>query len=636
MLSSSTPSPSSLFSVKNAQKTIFDAVLGLNSEDDFGWEGKKEEEIWKVLVFDKRCRDIISPLLKVGDLRKKGVTLHLDLHSARQPVTDVPAIYVVHPSEENVDRIAKDCASKLYDQCYINFAHPTPSSLIERLATKCVESSSVGQISKIFDQHVDYVSLEDSLFTLEIPDSFVKFNSPKDDDEAQGVLEWVAQSLFCVLVGLGILPVIQCPPSGAAHMVAQKLSEKLADHISSTGSSSFSKGGPASSFDRPVLILLDRTLDLLIMAHHTWTYQALVHDLLGMHLNTVKVDVESDAPAHDGETQEVTYDLDSSSDAFLREAAGHPMPKIPVKIKSLIGEYKEALEKVENLKKGGSGDDGGDILKRTKDLEALVSGVPEVTEKKRLIDMHTNIATALFSKIERRSWDNFFSMEEGIITRTMMDKRAVLNLISGENGTVEDKVRLFIIYFLSQKAVSEEDVRAFEEALERAGAESSIVAYLKTHKDYGRLVTTTAAEGSSYQTRYVDSLTSIFKKSYNKVKMLVPQKKEFYTTKVVDAIMELKADAEVERYAYFDPKVFHRRGGSVPRVKKPFTRAIVFVIGGGNYVEYQNLQDYAKSSGGGGATDLSGEKSIIYGTTQLCTGAQFVKQIGETASREGF
>jgi hypothetical protein len=34
-------------------------------------------EQWKVLIYDNDGRDIISPLLNVGALRQKGVTLHL-------------------------------------------------------------------------------------------------------------------------------------------------------------------------------------------------------------------------------------------------------------------------------------------------------------------------------------------------------------------------------------------------------------------------------------------------------------------------------------------------------------------------------------------------------------------------------
>lgn len=35
------------------------------------------EPIWKVLVFDNLGRDIISSVLRVNDLRSRGVTIHL-------------------------------------------------------------------------------------------------------------------------------------------------------------------------------------------------------------------------------------------------------------------------------------------------------------------------------------------------------------------------------------------------------------------------------------------------------------------------------------------------------------------------------------------------------------------------------
>ena len=44
---------------------------------------------WKVLIYDRKCRDIISPLLNVSKLRKRGVTLHLLLEAEREDIPDV-------------------------------------------------------------------------------------------------------------------------------------------------------------------------------------------------------------------------------------------------------------------------------------------------------------------------------------------------------------------------------------------------------------------------------------------------------------------------------------------------------------------------------------------------------------------
>ena len=46
-------------------------------------------------------------------------------------------------------------------------------------------------------------------------------------------------------------------------------------------------GVTLSSFQRPVLVLLDRSIDTSIILHHTWTYQALIHDLLHLQVDSV-------------------------------------------------------------------------------------------------------------------------------------------------------------------------------------------------------------------------------------------------------------------------------------------------------------------------------------------------------------
>ena len=38
-----------------------------------------------------------------------------------------------------------------------------------------------------------------------------------------------------------------------------------------------------NSFTRPLLVIFDRNMDLATPLHHTWTYQALVHDVFVSH-----------------------------------------------------------------------------------------------------------------------------------------------------------------------------------------------------------------------------------------------------------------------------------------------------------------------------------------------------------------
>jgi hypothetical protein len=84
--------------------------------------------------------------------------------------------------------------------------------------------------------------------------------------------------------------------------------------------------------------------------------------------------------------------------------------------------------------------------------------------------------------------------------------------------------------------------------------------------------------------------------------------------------MEFKNSPEMDDYHYLDPKQL--RVTEIPRNRSPFQDAIVFIVGGGNYIEYQNLVDYAKQKTSAGNT-----KRITYGSSTLANAKQFLKQL---------
>ena len=71
---------------------------------------------------DQYTKQQITPLFSNSDLRKNGVTLHLQIQDRREPIKGVPAVYYVEPTEENIRRIVKDCSVPIYEISYINFS----------------------------------------------------------------------------------------------------------------------------------------------------------------------------------------------------------------------------------------------------------------------------------------------------------------------------------------------------------------------------------------------------------------------------------------------------------------------------------------------------------------------------------
>lgn len=67
-------------------------------------------------------------------------------------------------------------------------------------------------------------------------------------------------------------------------------------------------------------------------------------------------------------------------------------------------------------------------------------------------------------------------------------------------------------------------------------------------------------------------------------------------TNIAEQLMESKTNPDIDEYLYLDAKLL--RGGDVaPKNRSPFQDAVIFVIGGGNYIEYQNLVDFIKVGG---------------------------------------
>lgn len=88
------------------------------------------------------------------------------LKSERDAIPDVPAIYFISPTVENVNRLCLDLKNELYENYFLNFISPIPRSLLEEIAQAAIQSNSVTLVSKVFDQYLNFISLDDELFCL--------------------------------------------------------------------------------------------------------------------------------------------------------------------------------------------------------------------------------------------------------------------------------------------------------------------------------------------------------------------------------------------------------------------------------------------------------------------------------------
>ncbi|XP_029688903.1 sec1 family domain-containing protein 1 [Takifugu rubripes] len=626
-------------SVRERQTVALKRMLNFNAPP---LKNTAVEPVWKVLVYDWFGQDIISPLLSVKELRDMGITLHLLLHSDRDPISDVPAVYFVMPTEANIERICQDLRNQLYESYYLNFISAISRSKLEDIASAALAANAVAQVTKVYDQYLNFITLEDDMFVLCHQNkhliSYQAINrADLQDTDMEAIMDTIVDSLFCFFVTLGAVPIIRCPRGNAAEMVAVKLDKKLRENLRDARNSLFTGDNMASgqfSFQRPLFVLVDRNIDMATPLHHTWTYQALIHDVLDFQLNRVVIEEgagaePSPAGARPKKKNKKTYDL-TAADRFWQKHKGSPFPEVAESVQEELDTYRAQEDEVKRLKSimGLEGEDEGAISMlsdNTAKLTSAVSSLPELLEKKRLIDLHTNVATAVLDHIKSRKLDVYFEYEEKLMSKSTLDK-SLLDVISDPDaGTAEDKMRLFLIYYItSQQAPSESDLEQYKKVLLDAGCDLSPLNYIKQWKTFTKMAANYGTSGVKPMGLFSRVMNTGSQFVMEGVKNLVLKQHNLPVTRILDSLMDMKSNPETDEYRYFDPKLLRGSESSIPRNKNPFQEAIVFVVGGGNYIEYQNLVDYTKVKQG---------KKVIYGCSELFSAAQFIRQLSQLGQK---
>jgi len=193
---------------------------------------------------------------------------------------------------------------------------------------------------------------------------------------------------------------------------------------------------------------------------------------------TVETPIDETAPAK-GSTKKV-YDL-TANDFFWAKNASVPFPQVAEDIDAELMRYKdEASELTKNTGASSIEDLQSDTLGAgAQSLQAAITKLPELRERKAVLDMHMNILAGLLTGIKNRQLDNYYQMEENIMKQTTAQMLELLNDQQKGNNPM-DKLRLFIIWFLStEQNVSRQDLDKFEEALKVSGADITSLAYVK-------------------------------------------------------------------------------------------------------------------------------------------------------------
>jgi hypothetical protein len=534
---------------------------------------------------------------------------------------------------------------------------------MEEFARLVVNTGGLDRIESVYDDYVDFISLESGLFHLGVKDSYVLYNHHATNEmEMEHAMDRICAGLFSVVVTLGAVPVIRCARNGAPEMVARKLCKLIAEHPTLLRKS-------GSGMNRPVLVIMDRNMDLITPVQHVSTYQALVDDVLDHGANRVEFNVSAEAAAGGRPKPPVRkkLDIDPDADPFYRDHKFNPFPEA---IESNGSELQDVTRREGMIRSKTSS--GGGAEGPSTDLATAVESLPALLERKKKLEVHTSILQAVMNEVASRDVPQFYELETSLATGTYKNdeakaKKDVLELVTDPTkGNVNDKIRLVVVYMLSAAAKNadvDEVTSGMKEALDTKGTvvgndasnTEGITRGVLTKQDRIRLDNGLRAieylkkiramqsmpmnviqddDATSYGgTASSDMLTSFMARATNQATgllakatdrlgtMMTGKIHKHRATIVVENICEMRPNTEDDEYLYLDPRI--KGDVDVASLRNTITRApvreaIAFMIGGGCYGEYQNLQMVSREG-----------RNITYGTTEIVDPCTFMENLAK-------
>ena len=506
--------------------------------------------------------------------------------------------------------------------------------------------NAVAQVVKIFDEYLDMISLEPTLFTLNIKNSFEAYNNPAHTElQIRSFMNRVAMGLLSAIRIMGIIPIIRAPTGGAAEMLARDFSSLLHENLTPRGAAyQLLSGALITDRPRPLMLIFDRTCDLSTSAMHTSTYQSLIDDLLDHKLN--RVTIESSKGSAE---KKKTYDLNTQNDLFFSKYAGTCSLSLdyslyskyslgapfPAAVEANEKELSEISAKEAEIRSRPGEALTGDIDSREKELNSAIESLPELLARKANLEAHTNILQATMKHIAAREVPTYFDIEQSILSAGRVnDKAAVLGLLrDGSKGTLLDKARLLVVVAALASSERAEDYDAAFTAgctaMNPAATPKQIEEALNAVKFIRRLIALQnpiSQRLSAMKSSQIHvGLSSIISSAHlgasslmAKAALLFAKFTPFYITRVVDNLAEGRPCTEDDSFCTIDP----RSPDSIPEKGVRYSEVIVFVLGGGTYGEYDNLQELLKQKASGGAL-----RSIAYGCSELTSGDEFFNQL---------
>nr|GLL22138.1 vacuolar protein sorting-associated protein 45 homolog [Ipomoea trifida] len=388
----------------------------------------------KVLILDSDTVSIVSVVYSQSDLLKKEVFLVELLDStsmSKEPMSHLKAVYFLRPTSENIQQMRRQLAKPRFGEYHLFFSNILRDTQIHILA----DSDEHEVVQQLQEFYADFVAVDPYHFTLNMASNHMyMLPAVVDPSGLQRFCDRAVDGLAALFLSLKQRPVIRYSrTSDIAKRVAQEAAKLM--YQQESGLFDFRRSEVS-----PLLLVIDRRDDPVTPLLNQWTYQAMVHELIGIQDNKVDLRRIGKLPK---DQQEVV--LSSEQDSFFKANMHENFGDIGMNIKKMVDVFQQvskifitAMTYI-NI-----------AFNFSEDMVKFVDNYPEYRKMHGNVSKHVTLVTEMSKLVEERKLMLVSQTEQELACNGGQGAafEAVTNLLNDESISDIDRLRLVMLYAL--------------------------------------------------------------------------------------------------------------------------------------------------------------------------------------------